>query len=50
MSDLRLPLWALAEATARISEIPNVRVRDLDIAGEVVFWQVAPEPTPGGLR
>jgi len=38
MSDLRLPLvWALAEATARISEIPNVRVRDLDTAARVVF-------------
>jgi site-specific recombinase XerD len=38
MSDLRLPLvWALAETTARISEIPHVRVRDLDVAGEVVF-------------
>lgn len=38
LTDLRLPtVWALAECTARIAEIPKVRIRDLDFAAGTVF-------------
>jgi len=38
LSETRQPAaWALAEATARTSEIPNIRVSDLDLAGGRVW-------------
>lgn len=40
LTETRLPAaWALAEATARTSELPHLRVRDLDLdAGRVWVW------------
>jgi len=40
LNETRLPTaWALAEATARTSELPHIRIRDVDLgAGRVWIW------------
>ena len=52
LTETRRPAaWALAEATARTSEIPHIRVRDVDIEeGQVWLWgSTKAEPRWGGL-
>ncbi len=47
LSDLRLPaVWALAEASARVSEIPRVKVGDVDLEGGRVFISGGPRTEP----
>jgi integrase len=43
LTDLRRPLaWALSECSARTSEIPRARVRDLDLEGMRIYLHGAP--------
>ncbi len=52
LTETRRPAaWALAEATARTSEIPHIRIRDLDVAeGRVWLWgSTKAEPRWGRL-
>lgn len=47
LTDLRRPLaWALSECSARTSEIPRARIRDLDLEGMRVFLHGAPRVDP----
>jgi len=53
LTETRRPAaWALAEATARTSEIPLIRVRDVDVErGRVWLWgSTKAEPRWGGLN
>ena len=47
LTALRRPLaWALSETTARTSEIPRTRIRDVDLAGMRVYLHGAPRVEP----
>ena len=53
LTETRRPAaWALAEASARTSEIPHIRVRDVDVErGRVWLWgSTKAEPRWGGLN